>query len=1371
MIRVGIVIRKWIAAAAVSVISCAGRIALFASRAKQRDYAIIGSSLLALGLCAVHWWHPGAVIASFDLPPQLDPSIMVRKALPAWTTAQSFFGQLDGYFTFVPFMALWWALDRAMGPSLGEIALFYAMLASAWLGAYNLARASGTTVAAAAACAWLYTVNPFTQVATGGLTQSAFLALLPWFASIVMLAARFPEKRARMRFALGAFSFAALPALGITPQLVFQFAVAAVVVVFCCAFFADDRHQFLSWALRSGALAIGASLWWVVPDALSFLGATIPHPTGLSPSSWTFARSSLLNNMRFLWIWTWAFPEYFPSAPVYDANPFTYASGFFAFGSGLVGLIRLRGRRLSVARYSLACVLVMMFITKGAHAPLSWLNELLWKIPGMFLFLDPAGGTGLALLLLGLVSALVFDSIFIGVGYFDPRRSGLRVLALAAAVSIACLSGIAMLSGAIFRGEVIASDGSLLPSEYVRVPTYWTRAAAYLNGTRRGAGVLLLPPVLGTGYDVQYDFGYYGTDSLPQDLILRPLLYLHPAGTWGYISHPEAQSASDALNQLIDERSPLAERLMRNLGIEYVMFRNDIVDESHAWFSDKDVRQLLGVAPRRFGPLSIYDIGRSSARFLLSQDWIADYFPGATPGQLAELSVLEEDTPRVAMQDIPRLLTEAPTLTEQAPDYSSLSSPPGGTPAYGGSKGVDRLVSLGGAIPDDAGVVLSRHANEEIRASFAAIPPEEVLVDLPFRETRQLRWRGDSLPVAKTLAADFSARQAHLTAEVTNGDRRTLESDVLLLVPRASLKYQLAYHLLVGAASYSPSTNVRPADLILDFPGVLIAPGAQSMVVVGLRLPSRKNAARQATTRGAGGHEFRYSSLLYFRRAHPVVSQPIGVGNYEDSEPAKDLGAIVLGMHAADQPVIEVSPGTSTIQGLNASVAFEYAGRPYRCPMYLTLSQSIDVEAAIVSCLRQNLIGVSAGELVRAKVAGISFGYALGAIADTQAEELELADLEQSGRITVMGNPVLDGASLPKPSVISAAQVLRTSLQPGDNGSIGVALLSPTPGPLRVGQLVSAATAMGPVDAAVVTRVTSQGIDIREADGQAAWLPYAAERSITVTGYQVPITVRWANVTRERIDAFLTLESNGCVRESAMMHLATLAAGVVRTYSQRLSSNADLSGRAAFNLGQLLQGKAERPLAVSVSCHLDLSPEEVGTVRFRLALLGHSGSSLPVAFGGAARVVSSQPGGVVTQQIADTPNGALSVRAGRLPSSASVVTVGEAPTHGQELDACGIPGSHCGSDGVIISIPHGFRGLAVMSQLYSWSWLGIYLGHGIGFPPHVRVDGWRNGWFVPLGGVLIVLNLATAFEAISLAVSLSVLVWYAQRAARVGSRG
>ncbi|HEX5275344.1 MAG TPA: alpha-(1-_3)-arabinofuranosyltransferase family protein [Candidatus Rubrimentiphilum sp.] len=892
----------------------------------------VGLSLGVLLLVCIHWWHPGQVIAQGDNPPLITPGIWFLKALGAWSVYNTYFGQVDGSFTFFPFMLLWWPADQILGASLGQIATHFVLIAAAWTGAYFLVRIFGATAAAAAIGAWLYTINPFTQLVFGNvLTLAVFFALLPWMATLLAGAALFPARRGTARLWLTIFAFAAIPILGVTPSLVFQITAGAVMLAGLCWLLAADRRIFLRWALYTGGAMILAALWWAIPDVLSFVGATIPHPTALSDLTWTYARASLLNDLRFLYTWLWALPEYYPVAPAYDANLISYAAGFLAIAIATVGLIVLNGRSLLICRFALGVALVVVFITKGTHPPLAFVNTALAAIPGAFLaYADPAGGVALALLLLSIAAALTIDA-----AVRMTTSLAWRYALQAATLALIVVSGWPLISGAVFHGPVVASNGALTPSVYVSVPTYWSQAADYLNSARGDDGVLMLPPHLSPGYDVEYGFGYYGVDAVATNLIRRRLLYLD-AGLiegLGYLKHTESQSVSDRIRTLLDTDPALAQAIMHDIGIRYVLYRGDIVHQQNAWYSQAEMSVLLHRTPKQFGPLAIYDLGTGEDLFGLHARWIAGSYGGASAGDLAELAAVEEPLPRVNAGDLPSDFSGHPALVEQSGDAQH---------ALALGKGVDRAISFGSSPPVAGSVVISAASARELRVSAGAAPLPMIVTDVPTSSLRHGSRSGAALLAAHVLSFSQNRGSLSVAGSLQNIGVRAVWADFIVTVPaRPARRYSLA----AEGSLYRPVEQTNGQALTLRFASVLVAPGQVSFELAGE--PSKGGDVSDSQAGTAGFSSKLYS--FYFTNVR-AAGAPAIVGSVGDT--FVDAGTLPLQYDASDYPNMEVTTGHGS--QVTAVVDFTSSGKTYSCPVLLQVDQGIDMDYAIAECIRQN---------------------------------------------------------------------------------------------------------------------------------------------------------------------------------------------------------------------------------------------------------------------------------------------------------------------------------------------------------------------------------------------------------------------------------
>lgn len=909
--------------------------------ARYRAPLAIGLSLGVLLIVCLHWWHAGYVIAQDDNPPIVTPGIWFAKTLSGWSTYNTYFGQIDGAFAFLPYMVLWWLADRVFGAGLGQVVMDFTVAAIAWGGAYRLVRTLGVSVAGATVGAWLYVLNPFTQIVFGNqLTEGIFFALLAWVGSWIVAAATGPARRRAARIWLTVIAFAALPTMGVTPVLVFQMASAFVVLVALSMILTADRRAFLSWALGAAASMVVASLWWVVPDVLSFVGAAVPHPTALSALDWTYVRSSLLNNMRFLYTWLWGLPEYYPVAPGYDANPFTYAAGFFVLALAAAGLIVLRGRDLLFCRFALAVALITMFVSKGTHGPLAWVNALFAAVPGAFLaYGDPGGLVALALLLLAAAGALAFDRI---------ARVGRGGMFVAALVVIA-ISGVDLLNGSVFHSAVVGSDGTLVPSEYVAVPAYWRSAADYINEAPQAGGVLMLPPHLSPGYDVRYDFGYYGSDAVATNLIARRILYLDAGLTGGlsYVKHLESQSIADRLRDLLGSGSPLAVRMIRDLGIRYVVYRADIVHEQYGWHSQDELSALLGARAVQFGPLAVYDLGAPESPFALRRDWVAGSYGSADAGAIGELSALEEPLPRVDVAAIPRAFPGRPALVERS--VAAAAGPAGpGNGAFGGTgAGVDRAVGLfaPGGVRNQIPVVVKDGPDRTLRMSLGGASALALITDIPILSIRPTAHpSGEALLAAHVLSID-DGRDLSLTEEVDNVDVRSVYADVVVPVPASPAR---SYELTVEGSRYQGVAERAGDAVVVRFRNVLLLPGATTVGLSGTKIDAHPPlSAASGPERSA-----RSTYAFYFTSVHPAGLQvAIGI-----PPTAPVVGSIDVPLTGADYGSIEVLSGPTPLPALSAAIAFSSAGTTYRCPLVLYPGRGVEIDHALGSCLTTNLL-------------------------------------------------------------------------------------------------------------------------------------------------------------------------------------------------------------------------------------------------------------------------------------------------------------------------------------------------------------------------------------------------------------------------------
>jgi hypothetical protein len=567
------------------------------------SWPYVVGSLIALLFVSIHWAQSGTVIAQIDLPPPYDPATMLGKCAFAWNHVHSYFGMIDNCFSWSPYLALQLALQKIAGDSTGQALLFAIPLIFSWLGAFNVARALGASPAAAFVGAWAYAFNPARQSMFGLFaTGDAYAALLPWIWYWTIAAALEPAQRRKITIALAAVSFALLPILAITPQLLVALVVGLVPVLWFAVMRSADRRAYLVWAVRTLAIVIGVTLWWTVPNAMAYVGVGLTHPVDPSAVAWTFSRASLLNEMRFCAMWFWQYAHYNPWAIEFERNASFYASGFVPIAGLVLALVVCRGISLNTARFMGAFGLLALFVAKGLHAPFAWLNAAFYKIPGMFVFIEPYGPILIAALCLSVCCALAMEALLA-----SGRRPPPGVGAALAVVFVALLwwNNAAAVTGAIFHERTNA-----LPNVHIQLPGEWRDAARYIDSAGPG-GVVVLPS--DEFYQANYDWGYQGTDILPVELLDRDVLM--PGAPVTYTQTDAARILDGAVTHLVDRRSPLAAVLLARLGIRFAIVRTD-VHPFHGFMPDRaDAGKSFGNGrPAVFGALEVYDLGPVSGR-------------------------------------------------------------------------------------------------------------------------------------------------------------------------------------------------------------------------------------------------------------------------------------------------------------------------------------------------------------------------------------------------------------------------------------------------------------------------------------------------------------------------------------------------------------------------------------------------------------------------------------------------------------------------------------------------------------------------------------------------------------------------------------
>jgi hypothetical protein len=546
---------------------------------------------------ALRWYHPGFVIAYIDLFPIYSPLILLQKSVWAWGHMSSPFGNFD-LPTYSTYYLLDFVLSAISNAGIAEVLLFWIFIATQWVGAFALCRSLGIGILGSFVAAWAYALSPFEQFLVGFTTGSAYAAALPWVFWMLHRAAADERSRPAMTAWAAAACLLVLPWVGSTPQLFFELLLATLI----WTLFLIPRAVagYARWLSLTVPLCIVAASWWLVPEFFALFGNAVVHSEKAGSVAWTFANSSLMNNLRFITPWSWGNAYYEPYSQGYDNNLLTFSAGFWYVVVLAVALMLRRSTHAGLIRFFAAVALASLFVAKGPHPPLEQINNFIYSIPGFFLLIESVGITILAVLSISIVLGIVVD---------EAERA--RAASSIGMVRLAALCGVSivavLLAASPLLSGLIFSQVSGAVSGYVRLPAYWPQAAAYLNSQTGLGSVLVLPE--NRSYQAHYDWSYQGVDLIADELIARYVLLLGPP--LNYFADYRLEAIKDTLSGMLASQDPHTSEALRTLGIRYVLCRNDVEPYGGVAFHDCHADFLAPSATvARFGEIVVYDLGQ-----------------------------------------------------------------------------------------------------------------------------------------------------------------------------------------------------------------------------------------------------------------------------------------------------------------------------------------------------------------------------------------------------------------------------------------------------------------------------------------------------------------------------------------------------------------------------------------------------------------------------------------------------------------------------------------------------------------------------------------------------------------------------------------
>ena len=219
-----------------------------------------------------------------------------------------------------------------------------------------------------------------------------------------------------------------------------------------------------------------------------------------------------------------------------------------------------------------------------------------------------------------------------------------RIFVGAAAVALIALASLPLWTGA----SLSLGDNR---SMYVSLPSYWHDAAAYVNADPSSGPALILPP--NDFYKRSYAWGYGGVDIIPASVFTRPTLI--PGPSLDYLDDPRNMSLTSVMAAYAKEDPPRLLAAARNLGITFIICRNDVTS------SQRDCglnEKAQGLQIRRFGDLLVARLSNQQPAFPAWNGWVDGTYDGLTPGNLLGLGIITKPLPRFNAD--PRVATAAP---------------------------------------------------------------------------------------------------------------------------------------------------------------------------------------------------------------------------------------------------------------------------------------------------------------------------------------------------------------------------------------------------------------------------------------------------------------------------------------------------------------------------------------------------------------------------------------------------------------------------------------------------------------------------------------------------------------------------------------
>ncbi|MDH5770738.1 MAG: YfhO family protein, partial [Candidatus Bathyarchaeota archaeon] len=397
-------------------------------------------------------------------------------------------------------------------------------------------------------------------------------------------------------------SFASINVANIISILV----VLAIILLYQLVIHRKRIRQLLLNILKLTAISLLLNLWWTIPIVnYYFWSSSALNPEiSVTAWSWTHSRASFIN---LLWLnggWGWL-PEYVPYITSYS-NPILIILVFFPFLLAASALL-FKSKISPFNAYLMLFTLVLLFLAKGLHEPLSQLNLLFYNhIPFMVMFREPTSKFTMAL--------VPFLALLIG--YAVDRIANTEIKVKPSKLTKTLTASFFIITFIIAAYPLVTNPietkTQQLPfSSYVEIPDYWDQATNWLNRQPSDFKILVTPP--DDFYQMPYTWGYYGTDQFLTRLVQKPIL--SNFYTFSYKTNPNiVLTLKQLYNTIKYNRTVEFKAFLDLLNLKYILQRNDIQYNftGRNIIPPENIQAFLTQQPyihldQKFGQLDIYE--------------------------------------------------------------------------------------------------------------------------------------------------------------------------------------------------------------------------------------------------------------------------------------------------------------------------------------------------------------------------------------------------------------------------------------------------------------------------------------------------------------------------------------------------------------------------------------------------------------------------------------------------------------------------------------------------------------------------------------------------------------------------------------------